>query len=398
MVDIPTIYGTVDPRFEGVREAFARNFAEAEELGASVHVIVEGETVVDLWGGVADRESGRAWERDTLVNVWSSTKGVLATAAHMLVDRGLLDVDAPVSRYWPEFAQGGKESIPVRWLLSHRAGLPAIDGDRALPPLVCQDWEAITSALAATKPQWEPGTKHGYHTVTFGWLVGEVIRRVTGEMPGDFIRREITEPLDAPFYLGVPDEVHGQIATLESQPVGGTIAANAPAAGFTPNPDSLTARSILLSTPPFAGHPNSAGWRRAQMPGMNGHASARGLARIYAPLSLGGSIGEVTLMRPETLARAHTIDAEGPDAVLVMKTRRSLGYMHPVMENGDRRGPDAFGHNGAGGSMAFADEQRRVAFGYVMNRMWQGGLMTPDPRAQRLAGAVYEALGQPRRI
>ena len=397
MADIPTIHGDVDPRFEGVREAFARNFMESDELGASIHVTVEGESVVDLWGGVADAGSGRAWERDTLVNVWSSTKGVLATATHMLVDRGLLDLDAPVAQYWPEFAQQGKERIPVRWLLSHRAGLPTIDGDRDLPPLVCQDWDAITSALAATKPQWEPGSKHGYHTVTFGWLVGEVIRRITGEMPGDLIRHEITEPLGAPFYLGVPDELHPQIATLESQPVGGTVAAgsgagSAPAAGFTPNPDSLTARSILLSTPPFAGDPNSAGWRRAQMPGMNGHASARGMAQIYAPLSLGGSLGEVRLMRPETLARAHTIDIEGPDAILFLKTRRSLGYMHPVMENGDQRGPDAFGHNGAGGSMAFADERRRVSFGYVMNRMWRGGLMAPDPRAQRLAGAVYASL------
>ncbi|RJQ10099.1 MAG: class A beta-lactamase-related serine hydrolase [Dehalococcoidia bacterium] len=387
MADVPTIHGTVDPRFEGVREAFARNFAEADELGASVYVMVDGEAVVDLWGGLADQESGRPWERDTLVNVWSSTKGVLATAAHMLVDRGLIDIDAPVARYWPEFAQQGKGGITVRWLMSHQAGLPAVDGDDELPALACQDWELMTRALAATKPQWEPGTKHGYHTVTFGWLVGELIRRVTGETPGDFIRREIAEPLGAPFYLGVPDEVHPQIATLEAQPVGGSTAS-----GFTPNPQSLTARSILLSTPPLAGHPNSAGWRRAQMPGMNGHASARGMARIYSALSLGGSAHGVTLMRPETLDRAHTIQAEGPDAVLIMKTRRSLGYMHPVMETGDRRGPDAFGHNGAGGSMAFADRTHRIAFGYVMNRMWQGGLMTPDPRAQRLAGAVYAAL------
>ncbi len=387
MADAPSIHGTVAPRFEGVREAFARNFAEADELGASVHVMVDGETVVDLWGGIADRESGRPWERDTLVNVWSSTKGVLATATHMLVDRGLIDIDAPVARYWPEFAQQGKGAITVRWLMSHQAGLPAVDGDGELPALACQDWETMTSALAATKPQWEPGTKHGYHTVTFGWLVGELIRRVTGEMPGDFIRREIAAPLDAPFYLGVPDEAHDQIATLESQPVGGSAAS-----GFTPNPQSLTARSILLSTPPLAGHPNSAGWRRAQMPGMNGHASARGMARIYSALSLGGSAHGVTLMRPETLDRARTIQAEGPDAVLIVKTRRSLGYMHPVAEAGDRRGPDAFGHNGAGGSMAFADRTHRVAFGYVMNRMWQGGLMTPDPRAQRLAGAVYTTL------
>ncbi len=326
-------------------------------------------------------------ERDTLVNVWSSTKGVLATAAHMLVDRGLIDLDAPVARYWPEFAQQGKEKITVRQLMSHQAGLPAVDGDRELPALACQDWETMARALAATKPQWEPGTKQGYHTVTFGWLVGELIRRVSGEMPGDFIRRDITEPLGAPFYLGVSDEVHPQIATLESQPVGG-----AASSGVTSNQDSLTACSILLSTPPLAGHPNSAGWRRAQMPGMNGHASARGMARIYSALSLGGSAHGVTLMQPETVERARTIQAEGPDAVLMMKTRRSLGYMHPVMENGDQRGPDAFGHNGAGGSMAFADRTHRVAFGYVMNRMWAGGLMTPDPRAQRLAGAVYASL------
>lgn len=385
MTAAPIVHGTVDPRFETVREAFARNFTDSDELGASVHVTVEGETVVDLWGGVADAESDRPWERDTLVNVWSSTKGVLATAAHMLVDRGLLDLDAPVARYWPEFAQAGKERIPVRWLLSHQAGLPAVDGDRELPELACQDWETMARALAATTPQWEPGTKQGYHTVTFGWLVGEVLRRITGEMPGDFIRREIAGPLAAPFYLGVPDELHHQIATLEAQPVGG-------GSGFTPDPQSLTMRSILLSTPPLAGHPNSPGWRRAQMPGMNGHASARGMARIYSALARGGTTDGVTLMRPETIDRARTIQAEGPDAVLIMKTRRSLGYMHPVAESGDQRSPDAFGHNGAGGSMAFADPVRRIAFGYVMNRMWAGGLMKPDPRAQRLAGAVYAAL------
>ncbi len=393
MVDVqggvPGVQGTVAPGFEGVREAFVQNFAEAEELGAALHVMLDGQVVVDLWGGLADRESGRPWERDTLVNVWSSTKGVLATAAHMLVDRGLLDVDAPVTRYWPEFGQHGKEAISVRWLLSHQAGLPAVDGDRTLPPLACQDWGTMTRALAATAPQWAPGSTHGYHTVTFGWLVGELIRRMTGESPGAFIRHELAGPLDAPFYVGVPEALHDQIATLETQPVGGSVG---PVGGFTPNPDSLTARSILLSTEPLAGHPNSAGWRVAEMPGMNGHASARGLARIYSALSLGGSGHGVTLMRPETLARAHTIEVEGPDAVLFVKTRRSLGYMHPVLENGDQRGPAAFGHNGAGGSMAFADETHRLAFAYVMNRMWRGGLMTPDPRAQRLAGAVYASI------
>ena len=393
MADVTTIHGTTDPRFDGVREAFAQNFAESDELGASVHVMVEGETVVDLWGGLADRESGRPWEQETLVNVWSSTKGVLSTAAHVLVDRGMLDLDAPVARYWPEFAQQGKDRIPVRWLLSHQAGLPVIDGDGELPALACQDWDLITRAIAATKPQWEPGTRHGYHTVTFGWLVGEVIRRITGKMPGDFIRQEIAEPLGATFYLGAPDEVHPQIATLETQaPPPRSMTSGAQPSGFTPNPESLTARSLSLASPHLAGHPNSAEWRRAQMPGMNGHASASGMARIYSVLSLGGSAHGVTLMRPETLEGARTIHAEGPDAILFVKTRRSLGYMHPVIEGGDQRGPDAFGHNGAGGSMAFADQTHRLAFGYAMNQMWQGGLMKPDPRAQRLAGAVYAVL------
>src|SRR5580700_9440573 len=191
------IAGTCDPRFRKVREAFAANFETAGEIGASVAMYIDGKQVVDLWGGYADKARTKPWTRDTLVNIYSTTKGLAAMCAHRLVDQGKLDLDAPVAKYWPEFAQAGKDKLPVKYLLSHRAGLPAVrkilDGDALF------NWTTMTTALAEQEPWWEPGTAHGYHAVTFGYLVGEVIRRITGKSPGTYLRDELAGPLDLDF-------------------------------------------------------------------------------------------------------------------------------------------------------------------------------------------------------
>ena len=385
------IQGECDPRFAAVREAFEVNFAEHAEVGAAVAVTVDGEAVVDLWGGLATREPERAWERDTIVNVWSTTKGMTAICAHMLADRGLLDYDAPVAQYWPEFAQQGKESLPVRWLLSHQAGLVGVDAE--LGEGDAQHWETMTSALAATKPQWEPGTKNGYHMITFGWLVGEVVRRVSGASSlGSFFREEVAEPLGIDFFIGTPASEDHRIAEIIS-PRRNVLGGDPPEDPDSPFARELTQRSLIPASARVAGHLNSRGWRAAEIPGANGHGNARALARVYGALARGGEIDGVRLMSAERVDIAREIQVDSADEILGMRTRRSLGFMHPVEEQGDRRGPQAFGHNGAGGSSGWADPEHRIGFGYVMGQMWDGGLMTPDPRAQALAGAVYRSLG-----
>jgi CubicO group peptidase (beta-lactamase class C family) len=384
-----TVNGYCDDRFERVRDAFERNFSEHGERGASVAITVDGRLVVDLWGGEADAK-GRPWQTDTIVNVYSTTKGLAATAAHMLVDRGLLDVDDPVTKYWPSF---GKD-MPVRYLLTHQAGLPVIDAD--VRPGGVTDWDYMCKLLEGQQPVWEPGTAHGYHAVTYGWLVGEVVRRISGRSLGTFIREEITRPLGADFLLGVPESEDARVATLlrptptlpQVESEEGQQQSAPPAMAALMSPDSLAARALGLASPPSAPRANSREWRAAEIPGANGHANARALARVYGELSCDGG----GLMSAETVRRAATEHASGPDKVLLMPSRRALGFMKPVAEQGDRRPEHCFGHGGAGGSMGFADPVARMGFGYAMNQMWGGGLMTPDPRAQSLVKAAYECL------
>ncbi len=331
------IQGTVDQRFEGVREAFETNFREHREVGASVAVFVDGQPVVDLWGGRMHPDADAPWERDTLVNCWSMTKGMVATCAHILADRGLLDYDAPVAQYWPEFAKHGKETLPVRWLLSHQAGLVAVDPP--LQPRAHEDWDTMIHALEETTPQWEPGTKNGYHMVTFGWLVGEVIHRITGQMPGAFFRDEVAGPLGADFFIGTPASEDHRIATI-LQPMPSEIFMRSPAPDAPVNP--LLERSLMHDSQLVAA-PNSRGWRGAEIPGGNGHGNARSVAKVYSALAQGGSADGVRLMSPERVDIAREVQVDSPDEVLTMRTRRSLGYMHSVPGTGDRRGPQSFG-------------------------------------------------------
>jgi CubicO group peptidase (beta-lactamase class C family) len=386
-----TVSGTVASGFEPVRTAFERNFAEYGDVGAAVTVYRDGRPVVDLWGGVADPETGREWQRDTAVLVYSATKGVLATAAHLLVEQGRLDLDAPVAEYWPEFAAADKGTIPVRWLLSHQAGLPALDA--AVPLQDALRWDPMVKALAAQRPQWTPGTAHGYHGRTFGWLVGEVVRRVSGRSPGRFVAEEIAGPLGADFRIGVPESEQRRVARLvfAPKPELGEVAIEDVPAELRPmfaamqDPESLLNRTFQVTDPADPDF-DSPQVRAAEIPSSNGIGTARGLARIYAALI--GEVDGTRLLSPATLADAVREQAQGVDRVMLMPDRYASGYMLPD-DRFPLGGPDAFGHPGRGGSLGFADPARGLSFAYVTNYIIEGA---PDLRALGLVEAVNEAV------
>lgn len=390
------VHGSCDPQFQQVRQEFERNFRERGEVGASVCVMVRGRTVVDLWGGFTRSETQTPWTAETVSIVFSSTKGATALCAHILASRGKLDLDAPVATYWPEFAQAGKAQIPVKMLLNHQAGLPAVRAQ--LPQGAYANWELMVNALAKEEPFWEPGTRNGYHALTIGWLVGEVVRRVSGKSLGTFFRDEVAEPLGLDFWIGLPEDKEARVAPM--------IAA-------APDPDSilfqemvkpgtLASLAILNSGSYMGAQPeyDTRAAHAAEIGGAGGITNARGLAGMYAPLACGGTLNGVQLVNSDTLARMGAVaSATGRDAVLVLPSRFALGFMKS-MDN--RRGPvgardsaitgeEAFGHVGAGGSFGFADPKAEMSFGYTMNRMGSGMLLTD--RGQSLVDATYRALG-----
>lgn len=387
MTDI-AIHGECAPRFARVREVFAEGFRSRNEVGAAVAVVHDGQTVVDLWAGHADQAKTRPWQRDTIANIYSCTKAMVALCAHQLVERGRLDLDAPVARYWPEFAQAEKERIPVRWLLSHRAGLPAVK--ELLPPEALYDWTAMCAALAAQAPWWEPGTRHGYHAVTFGWLVGEVVRRVDGRGIGTYFRDEIARPLGLDLHIGLDDAEHHRVGELSEIP---TDQIDPETLGLAQvilsDPESMAARAFV-NPPSLALGVNNPEWRRAEIPGANGHGTARDLARVYGALARGGDLDGVHVLDLAAIARLATEQSVGPDLILQIPTRFGLGVMLPQDRPDARFGisPRAFGHPGAGGSVGFADPDHRIGFGYVVNRL--GPHILLDPRAVALSEAVYE--------
>jgi CubicO group peptidase (beta-lactamase class C family) len=387
MADI-RIEGSCAPRFARVKAAFAENFAQRNEYGAAVAVTVDGVQIVDLWGGCADKARTQPWTRDTIVNVFSTTKGLTAICAHRLVDQGLLDLDAPVARYWPEFAQAGKHRIPVRWLLSHRAGLPALR--KPLAEDAFYDWHTMTTALAAEEPWWQPGAKHGYHAITYGWLVGEVIRRISGKTPGAYLRDEIAQPLGIDCHIGLDprdDARCGQMIQSPPPPPGQVNLFEYSKS----NPDSVTAKSFM--NPPTAmklGAINARAWRGAEIPAANGHTTARALARLYGALARGGEVDRVRVLSPEAIRRCHSEESNGVDEVLLTPTRFSTGFMLTQPHDPWGPNPHPFGHPGAGGSLGFADPEAKVGFGYTMNKM--GPYILIDPRARALIAAVYASL------
>jgi len=382
------VEGTCDPKFNRVKDAFAANFEKRDEVGAAAAVVLEGKTVVDIWGGHADKAKTKPWTRDTLVNVYSTTKGVIAICAHRLADQGLLDIDAPVAKYWPEFAQAGKNKMPVRFLLSHRAGLPAVR--KLLDDDAFFHWNKMTTALAEQEPWWEPGTRHGYHAITFGWLVGEVIRRITGKTPGVYLRDEIAGPLGLDFHIGLEAKHDARTAGLIAAPPPGPGEPNIFAEAMK-DPESVAAKAFM--NPPGAMRPglvNTREWRAAEIPAANGHGTALSLARLYGALARGGELDGVRVMSKDKIAKCSIEQSNGPDAVLTINTRISLGFM--MSQPGASLGPNpkSFGHPGAGGSLGYADPEAKIGFGYTMNKM-QASLLI-DPRATALIDAVYASL------
>ncbi len=386
----PNIEGECQSRFDRVKRAFIENFEQRGEAGAAVAVTLGGRPVVDLWAGNTDPTSTRPWRRDTIVNVWSTTKGLCALCAHRLADQGKLDFEAPVAKYWPEFAAAGKATLPVKFLLSHKAGLAAI---RA--PLKLEDqfnWAKVTAELARQEPWWQPGAKHGYHAITFGWLVGEVVRRITGKSLGTYFRDEIAAPLGADAYIGFGPELDARVAEILPAPLPKPGQPN-PLMDLLKDPESVGAKAI--NNPPNAiatETVNSRAWRGAEIPGANGHSTARALARIYGALACGGELDGVKIISSASLPRCYTEQSKGMDEVLRFPTRFSLGYM--LSQPGAQLGPNqrSFGHPGAGGSLGFADLDAQVGFGYVMNQMGAAANALLDPRCSALIDAVYASL------
>jgi len=395
-----SVQGTCTSRFAQVREEFERNFAERGEVGASVCVTIDGETVVDMWGGTAEPASGRAWSADTVGNVWSATKGATALCAHMLASRGQLDLNAPVAQYWPEFAKSGKEAVLVRHLLNHQAGLPALRDP--LPAGCFYDWNLMADALAKEEPFWKPGTRNGYHALTFGFLVGEVVRRESGRTLGTFFRDEVAGPLGLDFWIGLPEEHEGRVApTIPADPPGPGDAVPSFYVAALTDPTSVQGL-LLVNTGGYMmvpGESDSRAAHAAEMGAVGGITNGRGLAGMYRPLALGGSVDGVRLVGAEQLAIMGAVSsATSADAVMLVPTRWALGFTK-TMDNGhlpvaDREGlllsEEAFGHVGMGGSLGFADPKARMSFGYTMNR--QGSGLGVNPRGQSLVDAVYRAL------
>lgn len=387
------VQGTCDEKFAEVADAFVENFTSRDEVGANVCVTIEGETVVDLWGGTKD-SAGTPWEEDTVSIVFSCTKGATALCAHMLVDQGKLDLDAKVSDYWPEYACNGKEETTVALMLDHSAGVPHVrpkvkDGGY-------NDYAYMVGLVEKEEAFWVPGTRNGYHGVTFAWTVGELVHRASGKRLGQFFADEVAGPLGLDFWIGTPEEIEPRVAAM----IPTLPDADAPLSRFT---------QAVLSDPTSASHLflmnggnfnfNDRAAHAAEIGSANGITNGRGLAGMYAPLANGGSLNGTSLVGADTLARMGRVAmATHDDATLLVPSRFALGFMKS-MDN--RRGgvPDssailsdaAFGHVGMGGSIGFADPSTAMSFGYNMNRMGVGILL--NDRGQSLIDGAYRSLG-----
>ncbi|MEK8080794.1 serine hydrolase domain-containing protein [Pseudomonas sp. XK-1] len=379
------VQGYFDLRFEAVKEAFAALFDDPQERGMALCVQIGGETVLDIWAGTADKDGQQAWHSDTILNLFSCTKTFTSVTVLQLVGEGKLELDAPVARYWPEFAAAGKEKITLRHLLSHQAGLPALR--QMLPAEALYDWQAMTSALAAETPWWALGEGHGYAPITYGWLVGEVLRRVEGRGPGESIVARTAKPLGLDFHVGLADEDFERVAII-SRGKGnfGDAAAQRLLKTMMSEPAAMSTRAFT-NPPSIMTSTNKPEWRRMQQPAANGHGNARSLAGFYSGL-LDGQLLESELLAE--LTREHAV---GEDKTLLTHTRFGLGCMldQPAVANATYgMGPRAFGHPGAGGSIGFADPERDVAFGFVTNNL--GPFVLMDPRAQKLARLLADCL------
>jgi CubicO group peptidase (beta-lactamase class C family) len=378
------IGGTCDARFEPVRAAFAANFDSLGETGAAICVTASGRPVVDLWGGWTNAARTCAWQPDTLVNFFSVGKGLLAVLAAWCAGSGLLDYDHAVAWYWPEFGAAGKDAVTLRQLLSHQAGVPAVR--RRLPPGAMLDWDVMTGAIAGQSPWWEPGTAHGYHVNTFGFAVGELLRRVSGRTVGALVRAQIAGPLGADVHIGLPSGEHDRVADFEWPGAVPDETDRADLAGERLmehnayfNPGGLSGAGVV----------NTASWRAAEVPATNGHGTARGVARVYAALAAGGTVDGVAIVDQRALADATSEEVYGQDRILHRRSRFGLGFQLTQAERPVGRSPGAFGHFGAGGSLGFCDPEAGLAIGYVTSQMgprWQ------NPRNRALIDAIYACL------
>jgi CubicO group peptidase (beta-lactamase class C family) len=377
---VADVQGTCDPRFEAMRRILAANIDSGADVGASVAVALDGELVVDMWGGWEDEAHSAPWGRDTITNVWSSTKTQMALCALMLVDRGLLDVDAPVSTYWPEFAANGKDGVLVRHLLSHTSGVSGWD-----QPITVQDiydWEASTARLAAQAPWWEPGTMSGYHALNQGHLVGEVIRRITGKKLGEFFRDEVAGPLAADFHIGLPESEFGRVSKVIPPP---------------PLPVDLTQldpNMVVVKT--FTGPAPGAEaswtkeWRQADIGAANGHGNARSLAITQSAISNGGVVNGTKLLSPDTIEQIFRVQAEGIDQVLMVPSKFGIGYGLPNETFAFLGNRKICVWGGWGGSLVINDLDNRMTITYAMNRMESG--LVGDFRGTALVEAAFAAV------
>lgn len=371
------ISGHCDPKFAGVRTAFENNFSALDEIGASVAVTHEGAFVVDLWAGHLTRDKTDPWQENTITNVWSSTKTMAAMCLLLLADRGEVDLHAPAARYWPEFAAAGKDKVEVRHFLSHMAGLSGMDTPVTGDALY--DWDWMVRELAAQRPWWEPGTASGYHALTQGHLIGEIVRRVTGQSLGAFFAQEIATPLDADFHIGVPDTVIPRISPLE--PPQQTIA--------SAEDGSIAARTFA-NPPVEATQAMEPGWRKAEIPAANGHGNARSIVRIQTAMANGGAAFGKQILSETGTRRIFEQQSNGIDLVLGIPIVFGMGYgiNNPTFPLGPNKHIAFWG--GYGGSIVLIDQDARLCLSYVMNRMEPG--TTGDTRGLSLIMAAYQAL------
>ncbi len=374
-----TASGTCHPRFAAVRELLERRLGDGDEIGASVCVIQDGVTAVDLWGGRADPSSGTVWERDTLVNTYSLTKTMTALVALTLIDRGMLDPDAPVARYWPEFGAAGKQDVLVRHVLGHTSGVCGWQEDVALPD-IC-DVPRATALLAAQEPWWTPGDGSGYQAINHGHLIGELVRRVTGESLGTLLHREFARPVQADYWLGTPANVDPRLAALVPPP--------ASERGSAAYPAGIVARTLTNPRiPPAATRTRE--YLAAELGGMNGQGNARSVARLQSIVSHGGTIGGRRYLSPGTIERIFEVQADGVDRVLGTEVRFGLGYGLPGHALAALPRGRVCWWFGFGGALVINDLDRRLTFAYVMNRMEPGLIGTRNTNAY--AEAVYACL------
>jgi len=375
------IDGYCGERFISVKNAFEKNFKLGLEVGASFAVSLNGELVVDIWGGFSDSSQTKPWEKDTIVNIFSTTKVMTALCIHLLVDRDLIDVDAPVAKYWPEFAQAGKKNVLIKHLLSHSAGLPGFD--EKIPVEALYDWDRITGLLASQKPWWKSGTKIGYHMITFGYLLGELVRRVTSKSLGEFFRDEIAVPLDIDFHIGLSENYDSRVAKIII-------------------PEEVFSKWLIILAKLFFKKAvkvyynpnlentdfNSRAWRSAEIPASNGHGNARSIAQVGSILACGGMFDKKMILKLSTVEKAIEPQISGRDVVM-MYAPAKFGLGFGLLNDDLLLGPRSFYWSGAGGSLCIMDLEKKLSIGYAMNKMYMKG---EDPRTGKLIKAVWDSI------